>query len=423
MRYETRSPGRGLLAAALPLTIGLALLDAAALSAPPDEDAFAPVLARLEQRVASERYHGVVAVVEVAGERVVDAALGARDVASDSPMEGDEIFRIFSMTKPITATAAMILVERGELELDAPVSDYLPAFAGLQVGVEVRDPETGEAVLERVDAERPMTVRDLMRHTSGLTYGLFSNSLVDQLVVESGILELGTTAEEAVDALSRLPLKTQPGTTFEYSLASDVLGCVIQEVTGQSLGAFFDAEIFGPLGMVDTGFHVPLDDAARVATSYGRRDGRLVRVPDGELAPPHTPPGLHSGGGGLFSTADDYLRFCRMLLGDGAVGDVRVLSAESVAAMTSDQLGPIEAPWLLLGGGGFGYGMGVARGSTPEDRGAFWWGGYAGTGFWVDPETETIGVFLIQTIAELNHSQDFRRSVQRVAAEASPTTE
>ena len=188
------------------------------------DERFLDVLDGLARQVERGTYHGVVAVVEVDGERVVEAAFGQRDVAADEPMELDTIFRIYSMTKPITAVAALILVDEGKLELDAPVSRYLPALEGLEVGVEEKDPETGETVLGRVPAEREMTVLDLFRHTAGLTYGIFGDSAVDRLVREKGVFAPGTTNETLVEKLARLPLKWQPGTRFEYSLASDVLG-------------------------------------------------------------------------------------------------------------------------------------------------------------------------------------------------------
>lgn len=382
----------------------------AAVAAPAER--FEATRGHLEAQVQKGAYLGVVALVEVAGERVLEVAAGERDAAADAPMELDTIFRIYSMTKPVTATAAMILVDEGELELDAPVSRYLPSFAGLEVGVESKD-EQGAPVLTRVPCEREMTIRDLCRHTAGLTYGIFGQSPVDKLVLEAGVFDPDTTTAGLVEKLSGIPLKTQPGSCFEYSLASDVLGRVVEVVSGEPLDEFMQVRIFEPLGMRDTGFFVPEAELARVSVCYRRANGELVPTGPGQAVDPRRRPNLLSGGGGLFSTADDYLRFCRMLLGGGALGEVRVLSEESVAEMLRDQLDGIPAPMLAFTGGAFGLGLALI---TPEretgpQSGTAWWGGLAGTGFWIDPQGEQIAVFMIQSMNEILHVNGFQRSV------------
>ena len=363
----------------------------------------------LEGQVEKGIYNGACAIVEVDGKRVLERAVGQRDVAGEEPMTLDTIFRIYSMTKPVTAAAALILVDEGKLDLDAPVEKYLPAFKDVQVAVEKDDD------VELVECERAMTVRDLCRHTSGLTYGFFGNSHVDQLVRRANVMGPKRTNETMGQALAELPLKHQPGTRFEYSLSSDVLGRVIEVVSERSLGDFLEERIFEPLGMVDTGFRVPEDKRARVATCYRRVRGDLAEVGPRGALDPNGPVRHESGSGGLWSTADDYVLFCRMLLGDGAVGDTRVLTEASVEEMLTDQLGGMPAPMLRFKGGGFGLGLAVTKGARARGapEGTVWWGGLAGTGFWIDPKNETLGVFMIQNMNESLHANAFEYAVYR----------
>jgi CubicO group peptidase (beta-lactamase class C family) len=358
-------------------------------------DRLAPLHEYLSQRIEDGAFMSVVAAVEIDGERAF--------THSEGEVEPDAIFRIFSMTKPITAVVALTLVDEGKLDLDAPLGEYLPEFA---------EPEVLEGD-ERVPAERPITVRDLFRHTSGLTYGLFGDSPVDRMVSEADLYSGNLT--RFAELLSALPLKHQPGTRFEYSLSCDVLGRVIEVVSGKSLPDVFQARIFDPLGMVDTGFSIPEDDVDRIPTLYGRTGEGLVEQEDTRLPPPHMEPPLYLGGAGLYSTADDYLRFCQMLLQDGALGEVRVLKEETVEEMFQDQLG--ERPGaLMLAGSGFGLGLAVIR-RTPRGAGpgksTGWWGGIAGTGFWIDRERDVAGVFMIQSWMELGHRGQFQSAVYR----------
>lgn len=369
----------------------------------------------LAKAIKSGAYLGAVAMVEIAGERVFQSVSGKRDVAADAAMELDSIFRIYSMTKPVTAVAALLLCEAGKLELDAPVAKYLPEFEGIEVGVEAQD-EDGESVLKRVPAKRPMSVRDLARHTAGLTYGVFAQSAVDTLVRGAQVFDPRITNSQLVERLAQIPLKTQPGTVFEYSLASDVLGRVIEVASEQTLGEFMREQIFEPLGMRDTGFFVPQDKLGRVAVCYRRGTGfKLVPTSLGQALAAERGGKLESGGGGLFSTANDYMLFCRMLLGGGALGNVRILQEQSVQEMFRDQLTEIPGPKPIMAGGAFGLGLAVI---TPKrergpNSGTVWWGGYAGTGFWIDPEAQTIGIFMIQNLNEILHSGSFRRSVYK----------
>ena len=365
-----------------------------------------PARKHVLEAIEKGRYRGAVAVVERAGER--ELTLAAGEGRPGRPMETDAIFRIYSMTKPITAVAALLLVDEERLALDAPVSRYLPQLEDLEVLVEGRG-------AKRVACARPMTVRDLLTHTSGLTYGFFGRSEADRLMLQADVLGRGVTGETMIERLATVPLKHQPGTCFEYGVSSDVLGRVVEVVSEKPLDEFFEEQIFGPLGMVDTGFTVPEAKRDRVAACHVRGLLGLRRASRREALDPKETPTFLSGGGGLFSTADDYLRFCNMLLGDGALGDVRILKEETARAMMSDQLDGKPAPMLALSGGAFGYGLAVhdvTRRRGPE-KGTVWWGGIAGTGFWVDRESRAVGVFMIQTMNEIQHADAFRSAVYR----------
>lgn len=369
-----------------------------------------PAREHVLEAIEKNRYRGAVALVERAGER--ELTLAAGEGRPGEAMEVDAIFRIYSMTKPITAVAALILVDEEKLALDAPVSRYLPELEDLEVLAETRYTEY-KIALKRVACTRPMTVRDLLTHTSGLTYGFFDRTEADRLMLEADVLGAGVTGETMIERLATVPLKHQPGTRFEYGVSSDVLGRVIEVVSEKPLDEFFEERIFGPLGMVDTGFTVPEAKRDRVAACHVRGLLGLRRASRREALDPKETPTFLSGGGGLFSTADDYLRFCNMLLGDGALGDVRILKEETARAMLSDQLDGKPAPMLALSGGAFGYGLAVhdvTRRRGPK-KGTVWWGGIAGTGFWVDRESRAVGVFMIQTMNEIQHADAFRSAV------------
>ena len=336
---------------------------------------------------------GLVTLVARHGKIAYFEAVGDRDVEADKPMELDTIFRLYSMSKPITNVAAMTLVERGKLELDDSVAKYLPEFEGLKVYVEGAEDESGYA-----DPERPMTVRDLMRHTSGLTYGFFGNSPVDRMYREAGVLRPDSTLEDLTGALGKIPLLFDPGTRWNYSVSTDVLGRVVEVVSGMPLDRYLQATIFEPLGMVDTGFDVPKSKLDRFAANYGRdAEGKLtVNDPpaSSRFARPAT---LFSGGGGLVGTTLDYLRFLEMLRRGGEIDGVRVLKPESVKAMTTDQLSTDPNPIPVDGPYAHGLGFGVlvdpdAVGSVGE----YQWGGAASTIFWVDPTEDLVVIVMTQ---------------------------
>lgn len=324
------------------------------------------------------RTGGIVTLVARDGVVVHWEAHGWR-VLGDDPLERNDVFRIYSMTKPVTSVAAMMLVEEERIGLDQPLEEILPQFADVQVF------EDGEL---RPPA-RSITIRDLLRHTSGLTYGTFGNTAVDQMYRDAvRPLEKGTgrTLDETVDIVAGLPLLADPGTRWNYSMSTDVLGRVVEVASGMSLDAFFKTRIFEPLGMDDTGFHVADEDHDRLLDVYTRQGDALVAVDAAEDSPFREPPSWYSGGGGLTSTPSDYLRFAQMLANEGELGGVRLLRSETVRDMTTNQLDEALLP-MRLGGPipSHGWGLGFAVGMEGPVEDIYWWAGIANTRFWIDP--------------------------------------
>jgi CubicO group peptidase (beta-lactamase class C family) len=322
---------------------------------------------------------GAVAAIARNGKVAYLRAVGYRDNAKTIPLKPDAIFWIASMTKPVTSVAAMMLVEEGKLDLAAPVYRYLPELKGMMVGVETKDPASGQSKLALEPQKSPMTVEDLLRHTSGLVYFDHGNTAVHKLYRESGLYVKGlardNTLKDFVSRLAQLPLAHQPGEVFEYGHSADVLGRVIEVASGQSLDQFLDSRLFRPLGMVDTGFWVPPEKVARLI------DAPLGAeiLPDRDVTKPTT---LFSGGGGLVSTAADYLRFCQMLLNSGELDGVRILSPATVRRMTTNSLPP---DIRFANGSTFGLGFGLrsdaAWSVVPGSVGRFYWSGVWGTYF------------------------------------------
>ena len=361
----------------------------------------------LQRRVDAGEMPGAVLLVARHGKVAALEAVGYQDRNAKTPMKTDSIFRIASLTKPIVSVAAMTLVEEGRLMLHDPVAKYLPEFKDTQVAVQKSGPDgKTEWTLER--QRRPMTIQDLFRHTAGLTYGQFDNSHVDQLYVQTGILSREQTLEDQVKKLATLPLKHQPGTTFDYSLAVDVLGRVIEVISGQTLDVFIKTRITAPLGMVDTGFWVEPTNHARIAepqTNPATGKPYIDR-------PVTSRPKLLNGGGGMVSTASDYARFAQMVLNGGQLEGRRYLSRKSVELMTANHLPPnvryterTLTLWANLSptpdyGTGFGLGFAVrteqGRSSMQGSVGEFWWSGATGTNFVADPKEKLILVLLTQ---------------------------
>lgn len=366
--------------------------------ASPQEAGFRPEgLARLtaafQEQIDRQRLPGVVAMVVRGGKLAYFEALGRRDPALPEPMQRDSIFRIYSMTKPVVSVAVMMLFEEGRLFLHDPVAKYLPEFQHVQVGVVRADGQ-----IDSVPAARAMTVQDLLRHTSGLTYEILAEAPIRKLYARAKIYRRDWTNAEFSQALAKLPLMYQPGTVWDYSRATDVLGRLVEVVSGQPLRDFFSSRIFEPLRMIDTGFHVPAMSLGRLAEPFANDPdtGAEVRVLD-----VRDPVALDMGGGGLVSTATDYARFTQMLLNQGVLDGQRLLSRKTVELMTSDHLGTIPSVNdLLPPGHGFGLGFAVRlqAGIAPVagSPGAYFWGGMAGTTFWVDPAEDMHAVLMVQ---------------------------
>jgi CubicO group peptidase (beta-lactamase class C family) len=347
----------------------------------------------LSEQIARQRLPGAVAMIVRKGKLAYFEALGLQDPAQADPMRPDSLFRIYSMTKPVVSVATMMLFDEGRLFLDDPVAKYLPEFAHTPVGV-VRD----DGVIEHVPAVRAMTVHDLLRHTSGLTYEILAEAPIRKLYARAKIYRRDWTNEAFSKALAELPLMYQPGAVWDYSRATDVLGRVVEVVSGLPLRVFFQQRIFAPLGMVDTAFHVPASQHHRLAEPFAQDPdtGADVRVLD-----VREPVALDMGGGGLVSTAADYARFCQMLLNGGTLDGQRLLSRKTVALMTSDHLGGIPSVSdLLPPGHGFGLGFAVRlqAGLSPVagTEGMYYWGGMAGTTFFIDPKEEMYAVLMVQ---------------------------
>ena len=388
--------------------VGLTVVHAQPLpSAKPEQVGLAPerlarITARLKSDVDAGVIPGVVLLVARHGKVALFESIGARDPERKAPMTRDAIFRIYSMSKPITSVAAMILFEDGKITLDQPVSKYLPQLGGLTVGVEKPDPSGGPPTLELQPARRDMTIQDLLRHTSGLTYGFFGTGSVKKAYVDGKVWNDYPSNAELVDRLARIPLAYQPGTTWDYSHSTDVLGRLVEVVSGASLYQFEKERLLDPLGMKDTSFYVT--DAAkhdRIVEPFP--NDRAFGI-DATFNDPRVAQKWESGGGGMVSTATDYARFLQMLLNGGTLDGKRILAPKTVAYMTSDHLGTVIATTpLYLPGPGFGFGLGfavrTAAGVSPfaGTVGEYNWGGAGGTYFWVDPREDLFVVFMMQS--------------------------
>lgn len=369
-----------------------------------------------EAYIATGKLPGALVQVWRRGELALSTVLGLADRERQVPLAEDAIFRIYSMTKPITSVAAMMLVEECKLALDDPVSKYIPAWdkLGVYAGGFMESFQTRPPA-------RPMLVVDLLRHTSGLTYGFQQHTNVDAAYrqLKLGDLFVEDTLEGVIDKLATLPLEFSPGEAWNYSVATDVLGYLVQKISGMPFETFLKERILEPLGMVDTGFHVPADKASRFCACYavGALGSKVISangpalMDDPRTSPFLKPPVFISGGGGLVSTAADYMRFARMLLQGGELDGVRLLGPKTLALMTANHLpGGADLPRLSrslfseAAYDGVGFGLGFATTLTPAttlipgSAGDFFWGGAASTFFWVDPQEDLIGLFLTQVL-------------------------
>jgi CubicO group peptidase (beta-lactamase class C family) len=345
------------------------------------------------------RLAGTVTMVSRHGKVVEFDANGKRDIAANAPMQKDSIFRIYSMTKPITGVAMMMLFEEGKWQLNDPVSKYIPEFAGLKVyGTDAAN----NMVMK--DQVHPVTMRELMSHTGGFTYGIFSNTPADKAQREANVLDVNITLDEFIKRVAKVPLNSQPGTEWHYSISVDIQGYIVQKLSGMPFEEFLEKRIFKPLGMSDTGFYVPKEKLGRLAEFYSYdKDGKFVVVgaKDGLNHDFSAKPAFSSGGGGLVSTATDYMRFCQMLLNGGELDGVRLLSPKTVELMHTNMI----APGLNVFGLEAGFGLDFAIYTNPVAAGGyygkdtFWWGGAAGTCFWIDPVNDLVVIGMIQQVA------------------------
>jgi CubicO group peptidase (beta-lactamase class C family) len=364
-----------------------------------DAAALERLSAALKDRIASGHIPGAVALIARHGKVAYFESFGRLDPASEAPMGTDAIFRIYSMTKAIVSVAVMILWEEGRLLLSDPIGLYLPALASPKVGI-----VTGSTYTS-VDADRPITVQDLLRHTSGLTYEFRGDSPIHKAYAEARVARLKQTNDEQVEALGQLPLLYQPGTKWEYSRSTDVLGCLVEVISGQTLGNFLTDRVLRPLGMTDSGFSVPKSEQGRIAEPFAKDPEGGTDV---VLLDVRRPAVFESGGGGLVATTMDYARFLAMLIGNGRLDRTRLLGRKTIELMTSDHLGTITgSPDLLPPGHGFGLGFAVRTSAGmapfPGSVGNYYWGGAAGTTFWVDPTERLFAVLMIQAPVQREH--------------------
>ena len=385
----------------------------------PEQVGFSPerlahITSAFKSEVDKGQLPGAVIVVARKGKIAYFESVGSRDKAAGTPMTNDTIFRIYSMTKPLASVAAMILVEDGKIQLTDPISKFLPPMKNLMVSVPRPDATYAKHGYALVPAEREPTVQDLLRHTAGLTYyEITTNTPVKEAMVKSGFYDpkgqafdqRDMTPMEYVERLAKAPLSQQPGRVWEYSVAVDVLGRVVEAASGATLGKFLETRVFEPLKMNDTGFSVPASKMTRLAQPFDKDPITGASI---ALIDVSKPPKNDSGGAGGVSTAADYLAFSQMLLGGGRLNGARVLSRNTVALMTSDHLGQkiLDAGTtpgeLLLSSPGYTFGLGFAvrreagLAGVPGSAGEFMWAGYAGTYFWVDPKEEIAAVLMTQ---------------------------
>lgn len=405
------------------LTIGLALALTGLLgenkSLSFDRDRLERIGAHYQAAIDNQEVAGARAVILQNGRTVYDESWGYRDLATKAPLGDDTIYHIYSMTKPITSVAVMMLFEEGKFLLHEPIAKYIPELADLKV----YDAVNGRGNPPVRKAARQPTIRDVLTHTAGFTYGFFDPTPLGAMYRKAGIGGPTKDLQSFVENLGKLPLKFDPGAKWNYSVSTDVLGRLVEVVSGQTFGAFLQTRIFGPLGMKDTSFTFDPTKAERQAVLYSREGVPAAFPKAGFLAKP-TGPGLEpaheslllgytnkgvfeSGGAGLLSTVPDYLRFAKMLLNDGELDGTRILSPNSVHMMRRDHVGDTKpvarvTSTMLNDGIGFGLGFGTITdqglSGLALPKGSYFWGGAAGTFFWVDPANDLIGLFMTQVV-------------------------
>lgn len=341
------------------------------------------------------RLAGIVTLMARKGKVVHFTAHGKKDIRQPEPMTKDAIFRIYSMTKPVTGVAMMMLYEEGKWRLDDPVTRHLPEFAKLQVYTGENPDGTPKVEPQR----RPMTMRELMTHTGGLAYGLVGAHPVDKLFLKANVLDSTQPLQAMIDKMAALPLLAQPGTRWSYSAAVDVQGYLVEKLSGLSFAEFLDTRLFKPLGMKDTAFHVPKEKLARLALMHGEDDGGQLVNTSARQSDPTVVPTAAFGGHGLFSTATDYARFAQMLLDGGELGGVRILAPRTAEMVRTNH---VLADPLKTMRQGQGWGLGgqvildAAASGEPYSDGSFHWWGIGGTWFWIDPVKDLVFIGMIQ---------------------------
>src|SRR6202165_5288483 len=368
----------------------------------------------IRNEIATGKIPGAVILIQQHGHPVYFESFGLRDVESRRPMTADSIFRLYSMSKPVTSVAAMMLVEDGRLRLDDPLAKYIPAFADVKVGVE-KPGETPALALEPVN--RPITIEDLLRHTSSLTYGFYGDGAVRKLYAQADLFNGDTDNAEFAERIAKLPLAEQPGTLWDYGHSTDVLGRVIEVVSGQSLFQFERERLRDPLGMADTAFYVA-DPAQRPRIAEplptDRFDGPIAGIKD-----PTLPRRWQSGGAGMVGTIDDYAKFLQMLLNGGTLDGRRYLMRETIPLMTSDHIGPerkIARDQFYFPGDASGFGLGFAvRTAQPANTswpaGEYTWDGVAGTFFFVDPSDDMFVICMMQSPSQRSRIESELRTL------------
>lgn len=379
----------------------------------------------MNDHVAKGRIAGAIGLIARRGKVGYFETYGFQDKEARIAMREDTIFRMYSMTKPITGVAVLILYEEGKFFLSDPVSKYLPELAKMQVAVVETDPKTGAKVRYVVPAQRQITILDLLRHTSGIDYRGPEDADGKLIYEKIGTNNLDQTVGDMVKKISQAPLVHQPGTKWEYGLSMDVLARLVEVVSGKTYDRFLEERIFKPLGMTDTGYTVPPDKATRFSKLYAPAEGGAIKLNSTPAQDSYLKPAVNFGGGSqLVSTIRDYLRFCQMLLNGGELDGVRILSRKSVELMSADHLGDMPRGVDFLGQG-YGFGLtvavsrGVGRSGAAGSVGEYFWGGAAGTRFWIDPKEQMIGIFMIQILPHTNltYGTQFRQLAYQAIAD------
>jgi CubicO group peptidase (beta-lactamase class C family) len=375
----------------------------------------------LQSYVNDGKLAGIVLIIARDGKIAHSGVYGQMDLESRQTMRRDALFRIYSMSKPITGVALMTLYDEGRFELDDPVARYLPGFEQ----VKVFDGADGDTI-KLIAPKRPVTIRDLMCHTAGLAYGLSRATPVDVMYTDAKLLDRTRNLDSMLERLLKIPLAAQPGEKWMYSIAVDVQGKLIETLSGKPLDEYFVERVFKPLKMPDTAFYVPADKLDRLTVNYGMKDGHLAPLDGSKTSQFATKPALYSGGGGLVSTADDYLRFAQMMLNRGELDGARILRAETVDLMTrnhlADELVPIRLGPLPMPNMGFGLDFAVRvktdAGEPAGSLGEYGWGGAASTQFFVAPRDNLICIGMTQYMpATMTYFQEARKKVYQAVLE------